>query len=392
MKSFASKNKLLLKKHSRATKEKEISAIHPSGGELLAFHMSRHVGTPAKPAVSVGQKVSAGQIVGIGHGDFSLNIYCGVSGIVKEIRQFPTQKGMAEAVIVESDGKMEKHPVQDSIENIDPSDLILKDFIDIIKSAGVVSQNLPVHTLLDERAGSIKHFFVNTEDEPFCTANYRLMAEKADEIKAVTDLMKRLYDGANVIFSSNTSTVPGAVCLNLDALLAIHAAVFHGLPMTRRIITLAGGAVKNPGNYDICLGALVSDIIKAAGGFSSTPGKIVLGGAMTGFAIPDLNEAVSAKDAAILAFDKGQSHQKDQMPCIRCGSCPAACPAALLPYSIAAMAARREIADFEAAGGMNCLNCGACSFVCPSKRHLTHLIATAQEMSRHRAKEENNVR
>ena len=74
-------------------------------GELV-YPMAQHIGAPAKPIVSVGDKVLVGQKIGEAQGFVSANICCSVSGVVKAIEKRLTVSGsMVDSVVIENDNE-----------------------------------------------------------------------------------------------------------------------------------------------------------------------------------------------------------------------------------------------------------------------------------------------
>jgi len=57
----------------------------PRLSKMVKIRMSQHIGAPAKPSVSVGEQVQAGQVIGLAADGLSVNIHASVKGIVKEV-------------------------------------------------------------------------------------------------------------------------------------------------------------------------------------------------------------------------------------------------------------------------------------------------------------------
>ena len=64
-------------------KDKAIVELLPQGD--LVYPLSQHIGAPAIPAVAVGDHVKKGDLVGKAAEGLSVNIHCGMDGVVKEI-------------------------------------------------------------------------------------------------------------------------------------------------------------------------------------------------------------------------------------------------------------------------------------------------------------------
>ena len=83
-----------------------------------------------------------------------------------------------------------------------------------------------------------------------------------------------------------TSGLPaqiGAICHNVATTAAVADAVLEGRPLISRLVTLTGEGIKGPGNYEVPVGMLASDLIEQAGGYQSNPQQLILGGPMMGF-------------------------------------------------------------------------------------------------------------
>ena len=77
----------------------------------------------------------------------------------------------------------------------------------------------------------------------------------------------------------------GVVVQNAGTILAIYEAIKFGKPLIERVLTVTGAGIKNPQNILAKLGTPISHLISFCGGWKDgPPGKIVMGGPMTGFA------------------------------------------------------------------------------------------------------------
>lgn len=84
------------------SKDKPIKAIDPKGD--LIYLMSQHIGAPAKPVVSVGDRVLVGQKIAEAGGFVSAPIHASVSGTVKAFgKQRNVVGDMVYCIIVEND-------------------------------------------------------------------------------------------------------------------------------------------------------------------------------------------------------------------------------------------------------------------------------------------------
>ena len=402
MKNFTFISKLCLKKHKSITEGCEILTVNPVEGELLTF-LCQH---PAKPIVSPGDSVLCGEKIAEADDAF-VSVYSSISGTVKEIKQVSGPAGnLTQVILVENDGKMEE----------------CRPFADVNNLSALGYADFPAQA---------EYIIVDgTECEPYQTRDYRIMLERSQNIKSGLETILGFYSDARAIFAIETNKpkaietfqnifkdspqvqilplkpryphsfekvlvkictgkeVPqdkksgdiGVIVLNVSDLADIDAIVQKGRPVTRRVITLSGGAVKNPGNYEVCAGMSKKSFVDAVGGFNSPPHKIISGGAMTGYCLSSLDEPVLKTDSAILAFDEAESVITTELPCIRCGRCIDCCPVRLLPNELNSLSVKKNYDGFAALNGNDCIECGSCSYICLSKRHLAHSIITAKSV------------
>jgi len=424
------------------TAREAVKKISPQTGAKMIYPMLQHIGAACEPAVSTGQRVLLGQVLGDSAEPVSAPIHSGVSGIVKEIRKALTPNGnICPAIVVENDGKDEGAGKIDTyIAEVPKRDETLK----LIRQAGVVGlggAGFPTHIKLNPPPGkNIDTFIVNAaECEPYITADHRSMLEdtqrlisglkivlslfpnakgiiaietnKQDAIEkigkavkgtdrvSVAGLMPKYPQGAEkqLIYALTGREVPsgglpadvGCLVDNVDTVIAIERAVYRRRPLIRRIITLNGGAVKNPGNYEVRLGMTYADFVTAAGGFISQPYKLISGGPMMGVSMYTLDVPVIKTSSSFLCLTEAEARLPDERGCIRCGRCADHCPVRLAPLDLNQYVIHNETNLFLQNHGLECIECGSCSYVCPSKRYLAQSIRAAKQEELARRKGEN---
>ena len=173
----------------------------------------------------------------------------------------------------------------------------------------------------------------------------------------------------------------GVLVLNVETVYAIRRAVMEGRPLISRMVTVAGDAIKNPGNFRVNIGTNIRDLIDAAGGFTTPPEKVIIGGPMTGESILDLDRPVTKDTNAVLAFSQDPVIRVHQTNCIHCGRCMEVCPSRLIPTKLADYAALGRTDLFLENDGTECIRCGSCSYICPAKRSLAELIISMKQMT-----------
>ncbi len=406
------------------SKDVPIKELFPEGD--MVYPLSQHIGAPAVPVVAKGDRVLAGQLIAEAGGFISANIHSSVSGTVKAIepRTLATG-GKCNSIIIENDGQYEEvEYVPKKLEELSRDEIRER-----VKAAGVVGMGgagFPTNVkLTPKNPESIDYIIVNgAECEPYLTSDYRRMLEESDKIVQGLKVALSLFDHAHGIIgiednkpeaiavmqkavenesnmevkvlktkypqggersliyattgrSINSSMLPadaGCIVHNIDTIFSIYMAVIEGKPLTKRIVTVTGDGVKNPGNFYVWLGMSYRQLLEAAGGVVGEPEKYISGGPMMGFAMYSLDVPVVKGSSSLLVMKEDIVSKVETSACIRCGRCGEGCPSHLLPAKLAGFAARNNEAGFLKFDGMECVECGSCSFVCPAKRPLTQQI------------------
>ena len=169
------------------------------------------------------------------------------------------------------------------------------------------------------------------------------------------------------ISHSARSTSYGIVVHNVSTVYAVADAVLRGQPLIKRIVTVTGSALKKQGNIEVPLGYSIQDIIGYFGYRKPSTARIIIGGPMMGFTIPQADVPVIKTTGCIIAPGEHEIERtKPQVNCIRCGRCARACPSRLIPYELYAYSVAGEHEAVLKCGIKSCIECGCCSYVCPS--------------------------
>ena len=413
------------------SKDKPILRFMPEGE--MVFPLSQHIGAPAKPLVKKGDRVLCGQMIAEAGGFVSANIYSSISGTVKSIGKHRVATGdMVESIMIENDGLYE---AAEALPVKDINDCTKQDVIDAIKLAGIVGMGgagFPTHVKLSPKdPDKIYYCIVNcSECEPYLTSDYRRMLEEPDKLVAGLKIILCLFDHAEGILAVednkpecirnlkeltenepritvktlktkypqgaerqliyattkraiNSSMLPadaGCIVNNVDTVVSIYHAIIEKRPLTERIVTVTGDAIRNPQNYLVPIGSNVRQLIEASGGFKTTPEKVISGGPMMGFAMFDLDVPIIKTSSAVTCFTKDEVAEYEPSACINCGRCADVCPGRVIPARLADFAENGDEEKFLKYNGMECCECGCCSYICPAKRQLTQSIKTMRKI------------
>jgi electron transport complex protein RnfC len=412
--------------------------------EQVVIPVSQHIGKPAEPVVSRGDRVKTGQLIAAGQGFISAGIHSSVSGKVSRIDTVTDTSGYRQpAIIIDTEGDEWLDSIDRSQELIKNSGHSSEVIISKCRDAGIVGMGgaaFPSHvklTIPDGKKCSI--LIINgVECEPYLTSDHRLMVERGEEIMAgVALLMKALgvgravigiegnksdaissledialqYNGISVqglqvkypqgaekqlIKAITNREVPpgrlpvdlGIVVQNVATAFAVYEAVEKNKPLFERVVTVTGKSLAFPGNFYVRIGTPVSRLIDEAGGLPEDTGKIICGGPMMGKALSSLEVPVVKGTSGIVVQPAGEASRDVIRSCIRCAKCSAACSFSQEPYLLMILASRGLWDRAEAAGITECMECGSCSFVCPANRPLLDYIrlgkATVNRLIRER--------
>jgi electron transport complex protein RnfC len=397
----------------------------------VVLPLSQHIGAPSEPLVSVGEQVMTGQKIAEAKGMVSVPLHASISGKVVAIEPRPHASGkLVPAIVIESDGTDQISPELASGYNLEQ--LSADQIKDLIRQAGLVGMGgaaFPTHVkYFPPKGKQIEYVILNgAECEPYLTCDHRLMVERTDEIilgllafmkaanaekgmigvevnkpdaisaltKAVEGLPIEIIplqvkypqgEEKMLIYAATRRVVPagalpieaGVVVNNVATAAALGGYLKNGRPLYSRVITVTGNGIKHPKNVEVRLGTLVEDVINYSGGFDGTPGRIILGGPMTGPAQYRLDIPIMKGTSGILVQTRAEVEKLEYAPCVRCGKCVDACPYNLLPNYLGTFAEFDKLAEAEKYGILDCRECGSCTYICPSRRPLIQLIKNAK--------------
>lgn len=407
--------------------------------DIVTVPLSQHLGSPAEAIVAPGDKVKEGDLIAKATGFISAPVHSPVSGTVKELKKVFLANGLeSDSIVIELD----KEASAPEYSEQDWKNLSKEELVGIVKEKGLVGlggATFPAYVKFSvPEDKKIDAFVVNgVECEPYLTADHRLMLEKPDEIFTGISIIKKILNPEKVYVGIEKNKedaikllkekaeksdldieiiplkmkypqgdekqllkavlgreVPsgglpldiGAVVANVGSVFAVYEAAVLGKSLYERILTVSGGAVKNPSNLKVKVGCTFGDLIEQCGGFKEGPAKIVSGGPMMGFNICDLDTPVTKGTSGILCLTEKEARKYQRYACISCGKCIDVCAFGMNPTRLFKLIDHQDYDQAMNESLMDCKECGCCTFTCPSGIPLVQGMRLGKKMARKRMK------
>ncbi len=412
--------------------------VKPPPPTTVTIPLWQHTGACCKPLVSKGDAVRLGQKIGEAPAFVSAPVHSSVSGTVVAVEPRLDPVGrMVTAVVIEADAQdalADGISPRGTLDSLSPPDIR-----EIIHEAGIVGlggASFPTRVKLSPPADKpIDSYILNgCECEPYLTGDHRLMLERAaDAVLGLCLLMKaagvekgyvaveankpdavetllplaretgitvvvlptRYPQGSekHLIKAVLGREVPsgglpmdvGTLVSNVGTAVAVADAVYRGMPLVERVVTVTGRPVREPSNLLLRLGTSFATALELAGGLTEPAGRVVMGGPMTGVAQFSLEVPVVKGTSGILVLGEDESPPLASTPCIRCGRCVESCPMRLVPLYYDACARVGNWTRARELGVIDCIECGSCAWGCPARRPLVHSIRVAKSEIRNLA-------
>ncbi len=401
----------------------------------LVLPMLQHTGAPCTPLVKLKQEVAAGEKIGDNPAFISAPVHSPVAGTVLKDSVTTLPNGRHVQTVPIQTGPDQPEPLAlleeiyggdwptDGLDARDP-----KAIVAAVREAGLVGLGgaaFPTHVKLtyNEKKPVDTLLLNGCECEPYLTADYRVMLEFPrpiitgallaahavraqrvviaieDNKPAAADALQRAAQGTKVQVAVVKTKYPmggerqvvpavlkreiptgglpldvGVVVMNVGTAAAVARAVLRGKPLTHRVVTVTGSAIREPKNLLVPIGATYADLIAFCGGLIDQTARVVAGGPMMGFALGSLDIPVTKGTSGVLCLTAADVQQAEETPCVRCGRCVDVCPLHLVPTKIALAARNKDWALAKRYHMQACCECGCCAWACPAGIPLVQLI------------------
>ncbi len=403
------------------------------GVDKLYLPLAQHVGRPSRPSVSVKDSVDEAQVIAEADGLISSCLCAPAKGEVVAIENIPhTVMRRSPAIILSCTDERKSYSFQRSADNLKKDELIK-----LIKDAGIVGMggaSFPTHVKLSPPK-RVDTFILNgCECEPYLACDYRLMLEKTEEIIRGVEIVAKIISPSRVIVGiednkpeaikkfrlllegekfalPEVSVVPlksvypqggekqliynltrrkvpagglpfdvGCLVHNVATCFAIYEAVYFRKPLIERLVTFAGGALKEPKNLWVRIGTRVSDLVSAGVlSFQREAVKVICGGPMMGVALDSMDYPVTKGSSGFLFLTEEESNFEEESVCLRCARCVDVCPMNLLPLEYVKRVKNGEFSQLNEFYINDCIECGCCSYVCPARIPIVHYIKVGKK-------------
>jgi electron transport complex protein RnfC len=400
----------------------------------VAIALLQHQGEPATAVVHIGERVRRDQTIAVAApGALSAAVHASTSGSVRAIeeRLVVTGNGLLRSpcIVIESDGRDEAVPRND----VSDWPTARTDRLAALGAGGIVGLGGAAYPTADKLAPPVpcETLIINgAECEPYISCDDVLMREHAREVVQGTLIIADVLGAGRCIVaiehdkpealaaigaairaldaSVALAEVPtlypaggekqlielltgralpsgrypselGYLCHNVGTAFAVQRLAVEGEPLSSRVVTVTGGGVREPRNVLVPLGTPVAELIARCGGYTEGVVRLIAGGSMMGYALPDDDLPITKATNCIVAATAAEVRtDRREWPCIRCGECAAACPARLFPQDLLIAARTADVDALRALRLADCIECGCCDVVCPSHIPLTERFRIAK--------------
>ncbi|HAT41373.1 MAG TPA: electron transport complex subunit RsxC [Rheinheimera sp.] len=397
----------------------------------LYIPQRQHIGVAGRVLVKVGDHVLKGQALTAADNAMAVPVHAPTSGTIVDICLHPSAhpSALPEPVFVLEPDGLEQWRPRHALDMLHADKAQILQRIQQAGIAGMGGAGFPSH-IKAGAAAAVDYLIINAvECEPYITADDVLMQHHSDTIVQGIEILSQLLQPKAVLIGIEddkpaaikamqqavagknhwfvralpvkypsggekqliqrltNKEVPsgrrpidiGIVVQNVGTAFAIAQAVLEDIPLISRVVTVVGQSLSRPQNMYALLGTPVHELLSACGFEPQPSQRLIMGGPMMGFTLPDARIPVVKTTNCIIA----PTHEElpvagPELDCIRCGACTEACPVNLLPQQLLWYSKAKDHTQLQAHNLQDCIECGACAYVCPSEIPLVHYYRVAK--------------
>ena len=408
--------------------------------DRLYIPLRQHIGVAGQLLVKTGERVLKGQPLTSADNSMTVPVHAPTSGTVLQITPHtsPHPSALPELTLVLEPDGLDEWRDREPLNFASSDKMQLLNRIQDSGIAGMGGAGFPTHLKTGVNQ-PVDYLIINAvECEPYITADDLLIQEAATTIVKGIDILCRLLNPKAVLIGIEddkpiaaaammaacsqrehyyvrevptkypsggekqliqlltNKEVPngrrpldiGIVMQNVGTAFAIAQAVLDDHPLISRIVTVTGDTLSQPQNVIALIGTPVSDLLQYCGFQPEPVQRVIMGGPMMGFTLPDLSVPVVKTTNCILApTAKEMPAPAQEMDCIRCSACADACPASLLPQQLLWYSKAKDTDKLKEYNLADCIECGACAYVCPSEIPLVQYYRVAKADIREQQRE-----
>ncbi|HEX5793246.1 MAG TPA: electron transport complex subunit RsxC [Rheinheimera sp.] len=408
--------------------------------DRLYIPLRQHIGVAGQLLVREGERVLKGQPLTSADNSMAVPVHAPTSGTVLQITPHtsPHPSALPELTLILAPDGLDEWRAREPLNFTSCDKMQLLNRIQESGIAGMGGAGFPTH-LKTGVAQPVDYLIINAvECEPYITADDLLMQEAATTIVKGIDILCHLLNPKAVLIGIEddkpiacaammaacsqrehyyvravptkypsggekqliqlltNKEVPngrrpvdiGIVMQNVGTAFAIAQAVLDDHPLISRIVTVTGDTLTQPQNVIALIGTPVSDLLNLCGFQPEPAQRVIMGGPMMGFTLPDLSVPLVKTTNCILApMAKELPAATQEMDCIRCSACADACPASLLPQQLLWYSKAKDTDKLKEYNLADCIECGACAYVCPSEIPLVQYYRVAKADIREQQRE-----
>ncbi len=395
------------------------------------YPLTDSLGVTYTPIVKAGDKVKLGQKIAEADNGIYSPVHSSISGVVKSIEDHEVESGeRVKSVIIENDRLYE--PVEANGITNDYTLFSPKRLTDIICELGAdgLSHESILAQIRDLDGRTPKFLIINAvESEPYSAALYRRTVENTEDVingihilqyilgvkKASVGVEAKKRDAVNALMGAarydesidiiklsskypqedtrlfikaitgrsapvgNRPTDLGCVIVDIETVYNISRVLKTGMPVTERIITVAGNALSSPDNMFVPFGVPVSFLIGQAFSRKSDPDNIIMGSSMLGTLLDSPDAPTTKTTSAVYTKQNAIVERNASKNCIHCGRCVSHCPMRLMPFRLSNASLSYRPSTAMKYHILSCIQCGTCTYVCPVGRNLTDEIGSMRQ-------------